>query len=167
MSWTEERVARLCEMVAAGNSFSQIARALGVTRNAAIGKAQRVGLQSPRRAASPAKVARAPRAPKVSDKVVRLRPRALAQQAAEAALPFSDAPSAGAGVALVDLRAFQCRWPCGDPRAETFVFCGVATEGVYCACHAALAYVQSAPRQGRPLSFAALQGGRPATEIAA
>src|SRR4051794_24654396 len=47
MSWTEERIATLSKMWEGGQTASQIAEALaGVSRNAVIGKAHRLGLQS-------------------------------------------------------------------------------------------------------------------------
>ena len=47
MSWTEERIDRLKAMWAEGSTASQIAEDLGgVSRNAVIGKAHRLGLES-------------------------------------------------------------------------------------------------------------------------
>ena len=47
MSWTEERIDRLKKMWAKGSTASQIAEELGgVSRNAVIGKAHRLGLES-------------------------------------------------------------------------------------------------------------------------
>jgi len=47
MSWTDERIEQLRQMWEAGNTASQIADSLGgVSRNAVIGKAHRLGLQS-------------------------------------------------------------------------------------------------------------------------
>ncbi|HEX8580004.1 MAG TPA: GcrA family cell cycle regulator [Allosphingosinicella sp.] len=47
MSWTDERIDRLKELWTQGNTASQIADELGgVSRNAVIGKAHRLGLQS-------------------------------------------------------------------------------------------------------------------------
>ena len=47
MSWTDERIDRLKSMWAKGATASQIADELGgVSRNAVIGKAHRLGLQS-------------------------------------------------------------------------------------------------------------------------
>ncbi len=58
MSWTDERIETLKTMWEAGQTASQIAEALGeVSRNAVIGKAHRLGLQSrpsPVKAAEPA-----------------------------------------------------------------------------------------------------------------
>ncbi len=71
MSWTDERIDRLRAMWAEGSTASQIAEDLGgVSRNAVIGKAHRLGLESrpsPVRAGeekekkAPAKVAAAPK----------------------------------------------------------------------------------------------------------
>ncbi|MDK8186412.1 MULTISPECIES: GcrA family cell cycle regulator [Sphingomonas] len=67
MSWTDERIDTLRTMWEAGQTASQIAEALGgVSRNAVIGKAHRLGLQarpSPVKANEPAVVAAAPPAP--------------------------------------------------------------------------------------------------------
>ncbi|WNO54758.1 GcrA family cell cycle regulator [Stakelama saccharophila] len=47
MSWTEERIATLTKMWESGNTASQIAEELGgISRNAVIGKAHRLGLKS-------------------------------------------------------------------------------------------------------------------------
>ncbi len=47
MSWTDERIDRLRELWSQGITASQIADELGgVSRNAVIGKAHRLGLQS-------------------------------------------------------------------------------------------------------------------------
>ena len=76
MSWTDERIAKLTKMWEGGATASQIAEDLGgVSRNAVIGKAHRLGLKarpspvkpnekSEAPAAKPAPAARAPRAPK-------------------------------------------------------------------------------------------------------
>ncbi|MBW6526172.1 GcrA family cell cycle regulator, partial [Sphingomonas sp. RHCKR7] len=73
MSWTDERIDTLKTMWEAGQTASQIAEALGgVSRNAVIGKAHRLGLQSrpspvttkeESRAAEPAPAAAAPPPP--------------------------------------------------------------------------------------------------------
>ncbi|WP_294138617.1 GcrA family cell cycle regulator, partial [Sphingomonas sp.] len=64
MSWTDERIDTLKTMWEAGQTASQIAEALGgVSRNAVIGKAHRLGLQSrpsPVKPNEPAAVAPAP-----------------------------------------------------------------------------------------------------------
>src|ERR1700754_4775 len=78
LSWTDERIDRLKELWSQGKTASQIAEELGgVSRNAVIGKAHRLGLQSrpspvkpneegasPAPAAAPKKPAPAPAAPR-------------------------------------------------------------------------------------------------------
>lgn len=49
LTWTSDRIERLKELVATGLAFSGIAAELGVTRNAAIGKAQRLKLDGQKR----------------------------------------------------------------------------------------------------------------------
>jgi GcrA cell cycle regulator len=93
MSWTDERIERLKKMWAEGATASQIADELGgVSRNAVIGKAHRLGLEqrpSPvkpgeekeAKKAAPASVAPAPAAKPVpkADAPVRSTPPAAAQ----------------------------------------------------------------------------------------
>lgn len=75
MSWTDERIDTLKTMWEAGQTASQIAEALGgVSRNAVIGKAHRLGLQS-----RPS--------PVVSKEEARQQAAAAAQEAAGAATP--------------------------------------------------------------------------------
>ncbi len=88
MSWTEERIDRLRTMWAKGSTASQIAEALGgVSRNAVIGKAHRLGLEqrpSPvkagedktRKAAPAAAAAASKPAPKAYAAPVRAEPAA-------------------------------------------------------------------------------------------
>ena len=77
MSWTEERIATLTKMWEGGATASQIADELGgVSRNAVIGKAHRLGLKSrpsPVKAAEkskakPAAAKKAPSSPTVKPK---------------------------------------------------------------------------------------------------
>jgi GcrA cell cycle regulator len=67
MSWTDERIDRLKELWSRGMTASQIAEELGgVSRNAVIGKAHRLGLQSrpsPVKANEPAPATKAEAAP--------------------------------------------------------------------------------------------------------
>jgi GcrA cell cycle regulator len=68
MAWTDERIDTLKKMWEAGQTASQIAEALGqVSRNAVIGKAHRLGLQS---RPSPVKPNEAPAAEAVAKPVV-------------------------------------------------------------------------------------------------
>ncbi|MDE2172311.1 MAG: GcrA cell cycle regulator, partial [Sphingomonadales bacterium] len=67
MSWTDERIEKLTKMWEGGSTASQIADELGgVSRNAVIGKAHRLGLKarpSPVKANERSEAAPAPAAP--------------------------------------------------------------------------------------------------------
>lgn len=111
MSWTEERIGNLKTMWEKGMTASQIAEELGgVSRNAVIGKAHRLGLQS---RPSPVKAndgearpARAPAAPKPKPAVAAPRPAASPAPAPRAAaapnhpVPQPTNPNAPTGAQL-------------------------------------------------------------------
>ena len=89
MSWTDERIDRLKELWSKGMTASQIADELGgVSRNAVIGKAHRLGLQarpSPVKPNEPAaKPAKAKAAPSAKAEAPAPAPRAAPKQAASA-----------------------------------------------------------------------------------
>lgn len=109
MSWTEERIEKLTKMWEGGATASQIAEELGgVSRNAVIGKAHRLGLKarpSPVKAnekeAAPAPAPRPPKAEAAPRPASAPRPAPAAAApsrpapaAAPAAQPASDAPPA-------------------------------------------------------------------------
>jgi len=101
MSWTDERIERLKELWSQGITASQIAEELGgVSRNAVIGKAHRLGLQSrpspvkPNEgAAAPAPKTKAKPAAEPKAKAKPAEPRATAQPAPAAAPPQAAAPA--------------------------------------------------------------------------
>src|SRR5690242_8900412 len=102
MSWTDERIERLKKMWAQGATASQIADELGgVSRNAVIGKAHRLGLEqrpSPvkpgeekeAKKAAPAPAAAAPKAAAPKPEAPKAAPAAAAA-ASPAATPHSAA----------------------------------------------------------------------------
>ena len=107
MSWTEERIQTLKTMWEGGQTASQIAEALGgVSRNAVIGKAHRLGLQSrpspvvPKEAEAkaPAAAAAPPRAP---------APPPVAAAPAPVAAPPPPPPAAPAAPAPVVARSSE------------------------------------------------------------
>tara|TARA_R110002096_G_scaffold87253_1_gene200297 strand:+ start:8031 stop:8513 length:483 start_codon:yes stop_codon:yes gene_type:complete len=134
MAWTDERVAKLRELWDKGLSASQIAKELaeGVTRNAVIGKAHRMGLASrPSPVKSdPQKKAKAP----VEKKVVK---------------PKAKAPTGK--VSLLDLTERMCKWPIGHPGEPDFHFCGKPSAPTfpYCGTHCGEAYQVQQPRRDR------------------
>jgi GcrA cell cycle regulator len=166
MSWTDERINTLKKMWKEGKSAAEIAKTLGkgVTRNAVIGKAHRMGLSgrpSPIKKPAPPKKEAAKAAPKAAAAAPKA---ATAKKAAPAAAPKvqppsreaeeikkmeREAPQIGGGVALIDLSERMCKWPIGDPREPDFSFCGrgIRPGTPYCPEHAAMAY-QTSSRRG-------------------
>jgi GcrA cell cycle regulator len=102
MSWTDERIEQLKTMWEKGLTASQIADELGgVSRNAVIGKAHRLGLKarpSPVKAGEPVRAAKspAPAAPKAEPVVRKPVPRA---ESPVSASPVAPAPQASASPA--------------------------------------------------------------------
>jgi GcrA cell cycle regulator len=145
MTWTEERVALLRDRVDAGLTCAQIAHEIGVSRNAVIGKVNRLGLSrfksmvagEPGRAGAP-KIAR-PKMP------IRQRPYPASPRKPPLAFP-EPAVDAGKRCSLLELQQGHCRWPISEPGAEDFGFCGnQRADGLpYCTAHARMAYRPSA-----------------------
>lgn len=179
MSWTDERIDQLKALWEQGMTASQIADALGgVSRNAVIGKAHRLGLQS---RPSPVKSAEAddekPAAPppapaaKANPPSPPSRKEAAAPEPAPvAAAPAHDAPAPASPPApprrlvpakpsaeirdktgLLDLNDKICKWPIGHPGEPDFHFCGhPVNQGFpYCLEHCAVAYQAQLPRRDR------------------
>jgi GcrA cell cycle regulator len=141
-TWTSERIELLKRCLHAGLSCSQIAREIGVTRNAVIGKMNRlrsrpkdvIGRQLEQRRAT---------------RLARPKTHIFAQhEMLMAAFPRPQPPAEvipiynGRGCTLLELSQGKCRWPIGKPGAEDFCFCGnEPVEGLpYCLGHARIAY---------------------------
>ena len=133
--WTNERVEQLKQLWGGGMTAAQIGERIGgVSRNAVIGKAHRLGRSG----------SKAPRPRPV-------RP-SQAKPVTVAAAPPPPPPSPPPTLAKrqPDVRAEdlpwhrRCQWPIGHPGEREFHFCGaVAAEGKpYCAEHCTLAYRQ-------------------------
>ena len=134
--WTTERVAMLRTYFNAGLSCAQIAQEIGVSRNAVIGKMNRLGLSRGRRTAAPgATRAASPRRPQVLT-------QRLALKALFAAEPVVTDVVSTEPCSLFNLTARKCRWPIGAVGTPDFNFCGNSTaDGVsYCTGHARMAY---------------------------
>jgi GcrA cell cycle regulator len=155
-TWTTERVDALRQYFAAGLSCGQIAREIGLTRNAVIGKMNRMGLTRPREVLvrqvrerpverkSPMRdIWRRDRSPSVGD-----QHRMLADAYAEPPRPEEIPIRDGRGLSLLELGRDGCRWPISAPGAD-FCFCGSEpAKGLpYCIGHARLAYRPTADRR--------------------
>ena len=139
--WTMERIALLKNRIRAGFSCGQIARELGVSRNAVIGKTNRLGLSRFKNAM--------PGQSKQSGTRQNARHRTVTRQInlralwAKPQLAFADlAGESSKDCSLLDLQQWHCRWPMGDPTSNHFGFCGSRPiAGLpYCPAHAHMAY---------------------------
>jgi GcrA cell cycle regulator len=156
-TWTMERIALLKDRLCAGFSCGQIARELGVSRNAVIGKTNRLGLSHFKRAISgqvkptgtrkntPPRTA-SPRP--VTQRTI-LRSLWAMSQLASAAEVLAETAKA---CSVLELQQWHCRWPIGDPTSEDFGFCGNRpVAGLpYCPAHARRAYRSSTREPVRP-----------------
>ena len=145
LTWSSDRVEQLKRCFDAGLTCSQIAREIGVTRNAVIGKMNRMGLSRPRdllaaQMRRAAKLAR-PRRDSLRRLTV-IAQRKMLREAFPQAQPEEIPIHNGRGCTLLELKQGQCRWPINEPGAENFCFCGnEAFAGFsYCAGHARIAY---------------------------
>jgi GcrA cell cycle regulator len=167
MAWTEERISVLKAGWEGGMTASQIAEKLGegVTRNAVIGKAHRLGLESRPSPVKGGEEASAPAAKPSAPAVA----KESAAKPAEVPAPAAGSPSANAPavakpaakpvkrsgkaakVSLLDLNERICKWPIGHPDEADFHFCGKAVQNSfpYCSEHCALAYQAQMPRRDR------------------
>jgi len=119
MVWSDERIEQLKALWAEGLTTGEIGKRLGVSKNAVVGKAHRLGLKGrPSPIKRTAQAVKQAAKPKEKDDKIR---------------------------SVVDLSAHTCRWPIGDPREPGFHFCGAPSMPgkPYCQEHAAIAYVGS------------------------
>jgi GcrA cell cycle regulator len=158
-TWTTERIALLKNGIDAGLSCGQIAREIGVSRNAVIGKANRLGLSRFKGAAA--------RQLEQAGTRRNAHPRIVTQhwilRALWAKPQFAcvDVPNDSANrCTLFELQQWHCRWPLGDPTSENFGFCGnKLVDGLpYCPAHARIAY-RPGTREAVVLDAASLKAG--------
>ena len=161
-TWNLERIELLKRCFHAGLTCSQIANEIGVTRNAVIGKVNRLGLSKPkdvigrqleqRRAANLARPKTLwTRGPRRRHPNIFAQHQMLTAAFARTQAPVEDVPiSNGRGCTLFELSQMKCRWPISNPGAENFCFCGnEPLKGLpYCPGHARIAY-RSPGRQRR------------------
>ena len=137
--WSTDQEDRLRALVLDGLSSTRIGVEIGLTRNAVIGKAHRLGLQlgpqKPRKSRA--------RKPKVTTAVILAPPPdggidLAAKPKVTTAVIL--APPPGEGVDILALAAGVCRWP--QDTIEGVRYCGGETypRHVYCPAHHRLAF---------------------------
>ena len=154
MAWTDERISLLRTSWESGMTASQIAEALGegVSRNAVIGKAHRLGLE-----ARPSPVKMGEVIETVVEGVAAAVGGVVVGAVAAVARPVPKRPSRAvvppkpAKTTLLDLNEKVCKWPIGHPGETDFHFCGKAAQTgfPYCTEHCAIAYQAQLPRRDR------------------
>lgn len=167
-TWTDERIAQLRELFGQGLSAGEIAERLLLSRNAVIGKLNRLQLLgagkrkqggSAAAKSKPGTVGsmafgvihgiKAKQKRAAAGPVLEIEPDPIAHQ--DAVVPMDQRLS------LLELNATTCHWPIGNPQDPEFFFCGgKALAGLpYCAGHSRLAYRPRPPRSGlRPGGYA-------------
>lgn len=168
--WTDERVGILREFVVGKLSAEKCAQKLGhaCTRNMCLAKARRMGLTFAGQVSDAEKSERSRKGNAVRNErrasmprpepKVRPKPTKVAASmrvilgpghspTIKAPTPFADRVEPAGKVTLLQLGAHHCKWPIGDPSADTFRFCGdQKMVGSYCSRHAKIAFVASKPR---------------------
>jgi GcrA cell cycle regulator len=144
--WSEQAVRRLEALWAQPDlSATAIGRELGVSRNAVLGKAHRLGLPS--------------RQHDVAARVKAAARRSRRRRASAGAPAFCverqpcerDHPAWPGEVQFLErLPAHACHWPIGDPQESGFSFCGrPAGERIYCDHHWAIGHRRQAQARSR------------------
>lgn len=136
MGWTDQQVDELKRLWDEGLTTGEIGKALGVSKNAVVGKAHRLGLNS-----RPSPIRRnEEEKKKASETKVKQEEKEPAKKSAKKADKAKDKL-----FTVNDLTMTSCRWPIGDPKDEDFHFCGKeAIPGKpYCMEHAGVAYVSA------------------------
>ena len=147
--WTPAAIATLARMLRAGNSSSQIAKALnGVTRNAVLGKIYRMRKAAP----EPKKATPKARLPKRQHAIGSFgagrRPATEVLPRPLAVTPHDGIdPKTPGLLRRMDLQRHHCRWPLNNAAGGEYYFCGdqKAPGRPYCPAHAAAAYCK--PRE--------------------
>ena len=145
------KVELLKRLWADGLSCSSIAAQIGCTRNAVIGKANRLGLERRRSknlCSGQPRVRKPRNRNRSGSSVLILAPRINPEPFVpleEIVIPEAQRKT------LLELTEETCRWPVGDPQADDFYFCGGEVGPVdckpYCRAHARIAYTRPASRR--------------------
>ena len=166
VGWTPAILNKMKTLLEKGMSTAEIGKKIGMSKNAVVGKLNRLGWNSKSVANANKK------APAKKEIVVKVKP-AKKEPAKKAPVPVVKAKKSepapkvsekGTGskknlvahqhmiqhaVELAMLRSDQCRWPIGNPDSEKFHFCGakVFPGKPYCYEHCRTAYQMPPPKK--------------------
>ena len=138
MSWTPERERNLRQLWKSGHSGSEIANILGgTTRNAVIGKAHRLKLET-----RATKKNIETKVQKEKDGPQEIKKEKLGRKARFKALLLDKNFEQENPKKIEDLTDSTCKWPIGHPYEESFYFCGRAPmeKFPYCKLHVLYAF---------------------------
>jgi GcrA cell cycle regulator len=151
--WNQANLKKLKAMTDKGISTSEIGKKLGITKNAVVGKLNRMGWNAKSKLELDKKPAPIAKTGAAAKKKPGMPPRKnVAKTPVKKAAPQKQAPTAKSGqpviappkknkgatkkslaahqrivqhsLDLANLKPDQCRWPLGDPDSENFHFCG-------------------------------------------
>ena len=169
-AWPNERIELLKSLWHDKQSFTFIADVIGISRNACIGKAHRLGLRREARYKLGG-----PRDPRPRASVEKGRPRKYKPASPVAMPPKPQTPDESIPISqrktLLQLENHHCRWPIGgDPKdPASFFYCGapecdVAGRIPYCPAHAQRAKGRPATREEKEDAIAAQRAYRDANK---
>jgi GcrA cell cycle regulator len=137
--WTEERIQELTSLWGSGVSVVDIAAQLQCSRNAIIGKADRLGL--PQHANYKRLQEQAPERSKIGNRKPRSKPHD------EHCKPRSKPHDQHRAITLMDLTAGMCHFP-----IDHDCYCGAQTDGgSYCDKHHRITYIAKRPAKARAI----------------